>query len=213
MQPRKPQYARRFDWDEAKRMYEDGAPIAWIAERWGVTAGAVSRVVKPGEYERQAKYTKRYQGTGICPKCGGPMNKISELRGHSCIKCANRERRTTVRGDELKCVICKKWYPDDRFYRNKTLAHRRFRASVCKSCSNAARAEYRRTHPESERAASRRAYERKRARKKEKRVWGTAEPEPQLDRWNALLRAVRQEERRGNGNRDREGDDHDRAGG
>lgn len=47
---------------------------------------------------------------------------------------ADRMSSPTVRPTTLRCSSCRKWLPDDAFYRDRTAAHRRGRSHVCREC-------------------------------------------------------------------------------
>lgn len=136
--------ARKFDWDEARRLRnEEGLSYPRIAKRMGVHPNAVRRALNPKEARQQARYKReRSVGKGVCPNCGGPMNLVSQKRGKVCRSCANEQRRTSVRPDELWCFVCKTWKPDEEFPHNKKLPHRRFRHRTCRPCNTAERRKY-----------------------------------------------------------------------
>jgi hypothetical protein len=147
MRKKRERYARRFDWDEAKRLYAEDVPIAWIAAKYQVTASAIRRIVVPGVKEAMAEYSRSHSvGQAHCEKCGKPTNLVAHKRGsRRCPKCAAADKITTVREDTLHCTTCKQWKPDEQFHnsRDEAVAYRRYRRSECKACANARRVKYR----------------------------------------------------------------------
>lgn len=142
-------YTRKFDWEEARRLRAEGVPTREIAKRFGVTYNAVFRVVSPGRMEREAAYKRRWEATGRCDDCGGPMNQASRspARGsRRCVSCASTLRRTSVTADMLQCVTCREWKPDADFPLNRGLPARRDRHRQCRACCTAARRDYRNRH-------------------------------------------------------------------
>ena len=144
---RKRIYERKFDWDEAKRLYDEETPVAWIAKKLRVTEQAVRRVVIPGQKEYMADYQRRASiGQGVCEDCGAPTNKVAQLHGSRwCRSCANKHMATSVRDGELRCMTCRRWLPDEEFHHASAARHRqrRGRRRECKLCANARRKEYR----------------------------------------------------------------------
>ncbi len=134
-------YPRRFDWDEARRLYGGGVSIREIARRMGVVDAAVRRVVVPGERERRAEYQRRLAATGVCRVCGGPKNHVSERTSGSvrCKACQYDAQTVTVREFLLRCVTCKQWKTDEMFSpaRGKDYVRRRNRCKECKPCAAA----------------------------------------------------------------------------
>ena len=159
------QYERRFDWDEARRLYADGLSIRQIALQVGVTWSAVQRVVEPEAYERAAAYSLSRKGKGVCVDCGGPTHESSKYQGSTrCTQCATALRVTSARDGELLCFGCKQWKPDDDFPMNRgSRVARRDRHSYCRSCQTVARREYRHRNIEKQRAYDRQYTARRRA--------------------------------------------------
>lgn len=138
-------YEHHFDWEEAKRLRAEGVPITWIAQKLGVTDGAIRRIVIPGEMERMAQYSREYAiGQGRCERCGATTNKAAQNRGSRlCKSCADDKRATTVRETELLCVKCRQWKPDEQFHNSVNFIRRRGRRNTCKACANKMREDYR----------------------------------------------------------------------
>lgn len=143
-------YERKFDWDEAQRLYDEGVPLEWIASKLHVTTTAIRRIVVPGAMEKMAAYSKQYpHGKTHCKNCGASTNLFSHNRGLGlCKTCAAIERRTTIRETELLCGTCKRWLPDEAFHGGSAdnLRARRGRRRDCRDCSNKRRTRYRQTH-------------------------------------------------------------------
>jgi hypothetical protein len=149
-------YARKFDWDEARRLRAEGASVSEISQQMRVTKAAIWRVVTPGAIEKEAEYHRRLARTGICDECGGPMNRLSRYRGATrCAKCAALANATTVRPDALLCSTCREWKPDEDFPSGNKTKARRGRHSQCRVCLTLAKRDYRRRNRERERAYDR----------------------------------------------------------
>ena len=147
----KPQHVRRFDWDEARGLRDSGMAYTKIAERLGVSAQAIRRVLIPGEYERMDAASSAWLRGGTCERCGG-----SCTRGHDyCAACLPHVQATTVREHELQCTTCREWKPDDAFAGDKRRVARRGRHRQCSECGTKARAAYRKAHLEKQRAYDR----------------------------------------------------------
>ena len=156
-------YKRRFDWELARNLYEQGSTIREIANQVGVSWAAVQRVVVPGVLQREIVYQQVWQQGGVCGECGGPMNKASQRQGHRCRACATKARTMNVREDTLRCQKCRQWKPDAEFPSNRIMLVRRGRHALCRPCNTEEKRAWRQRHPERARATDRAAYERRRA--------------------------------------------------
>lgn len=142
---------RKFDWDEARRLYADGVPIRQIAERMNVSWSGVQRVVVPGSMERARASTSAWHEANRQPCVTGCGNTVTYVgaryhKGH-CRRCASLARGTTARDTELQCMTCREWKPDDDFPRDLSQKYaRRGRAVQCRVCQTVARQEYRERH-------------------------------------------------------------------
>jgi hypothetical protein len=143
-------YQRRFDWDEAKRLYADRVPIAHIAARLGVSDAAIRRIVIPGKKEIMDAHAAAFaaQPVPCIEGCGRTATRITARYGNGrCRECASITLATSVRPDALQCVRCKEWKADDGFPHNrKEQGARRGRHTVCRPCSTSMRREYRERH-------------------------------------------------------------------
>ena len=134
-------YKRRFDYDEARRRYQNGETAVALAEEYGVTDRAIYRVVIPGEIERMNAYQNSFKGKGTCENCGAPTHGLSQrYKGTRYCRDCSTARRTaehvakTVRDSELWCTKCRAWHPDNAFGIYKKAPHyRRDRHTVCKA--------------------------------------------------------------------------------
>lgn len=159
-------YPRKFDWDEARRLRDQGLSYAAIGQRLGVSETAVWRVISEDRMVYTLASNARRQTSGTCHVCGAPCshNATQNRRGGRqpdqdlCRSCANT---TSVRPTTLKCSECGDWYPDDAFWRNRANPHRRGRHQSCKACGVARRKAYRVLHPDQAKAENARNAERR----------------------------------------------------
>jgi hypothetical protein len=140
-------YERKFDWDEASRLYNQGVSLVEIGRRLGVSYTAVRRIVVPGVKEvHDAHALARSAAPVPCIEgCGRTCTKIAAIY-HSgrCVECAAIRQATTAREGELQCYVCREWKPDEDFPHNKSEKFgRRQRHTVCRPCGTIARREYR----------------------------------------------------------------------
>lgn len=159
-------YERKFDWDEAKRLHEDGMSYNAIAARFGVSQTAIWRVVTPGAREKSNARIAAWQKTGVCSDCGGKATRRHAQADSLCMKCSARRSRTSVRDDALWCSGCQQWKPDDDFPKDRAEAHRRDRHVYCRPCNTRTRREWRHRNPEKEKAYQREYYQRVRKHKR-----------------------------------------------
>lgn len=129
---------RKFDWDEAARLYAETKNYSEVARRLGVAMPSVARAVNPAYREHCAQYQreqKPYMGT--CVDCGGPATKVFNYadRGGRCTDCFAKLRATSVREDTLRCGCCRLWLPDEAFPRQAASKSRRQRHSMCTPCA------------------------------------------------------------------------------
>lgn len=177
-------YIRKFDWEEAKRLYADGWRISALAERYGVSFNAVGRVVdeRYKKTERSARKAYHERHRTQCEICGdsvlarthaakrkvGPYIDGREL----CIRCRADERTerlrfndvrvlVAVRCSNLDCANGERWQPPSNFTRGHRFRHIREGGihSQCRACQTRARRKYRATHPEVTAEENRRARE------------------------------------------------------
>lgn len=139
---RKRVYQRKFDHDQARKLYKEGASVYSLARRFNVTTNAVRRVLDPEIRRRMDATTRRYAMQGVCQLCG--RDDISN-NATVCRDCMPIYYATTVREDTLLCSKCHKWKPDEDFQLtpSKRLHARRKRRYQCRACMNKARQDYR----------------------------------------------------------------------
>lgn len=147
--PTKPQYARRFDWDQALAMYDDGFTIAEVASEMGVTNNAIWRIVHHTKEERRILNAARGQRYKDYCECG---RKKARKSTH-CDRCAPYHATTTLRvvlcsdalfWPQLWCSSCKEWKWVPEFTRSVRRAVGRMgRRRTCRACDTRIRREYR----------------------------------------------------------------------
>lgn len=135
----------KFDHDEARRLRAEGMTHSAIAEKLGVSASAVQRVVTPGTIEKRAAYERDWGHQGDRCECGNVIHRRTALRTGKCRECAMRDRRTSVRPDELFCFRCEEWKPDDEFPSDRNRPARRGKHNYCRKCQTEMKREYRRS--------------------------------------------------------------------
>jgi hypothetical protein len=108
-------YTRKFDWDEARRLYDGGLSYAAIGVRLGVSHGAVYFALNEAARKRMAARNSQWQREGVCAECGTGCSRNASRKVTRCSVCANKRRATTVRENELSCRCCKEWKPYNAF--------------------------------------------------------------------------------------------------
>jgi hypothetical protein len=126
-------YTRKFDWDEAQRLHDGGLSYAAIAERFGVSHGAVYFALNEVARKLMAARNSKWQRDGVCVVCGASCSRNASRKITRCATCANKLRATSVRDDELLCLGCRKWKPYDSFPMggNRSRAGRHQQCRVC----------------------------------------------------------------------------------
>jgi hypothetical protein len=142
---------RTFDWDEAKRLRAEGLSYAKIGAALGVSYTAVYLAVNDEQRERQRAYHAAWQKQGpACVDCGKTTSRNRRRASLRCADCRNAHLIATapsVHPDTLRCYRCRKWKPDDDFYRSADAKKaRRGRKQQCKQCDNTMRREHRQRH-------------------------------------------------------------------
>jgi hypothetical protein len=135
-------YTRKFDWDEARRLREAGTPYATISTRLGVSYGAVYFALNDGARELMAARNKQWQREGVCEDCGARCSRNASRAVTRCSACAGKIRATSVRGNELLCLTCRKWQPHEAFPMGGNRA-RSGRHQQCRTCNTDAKREWR----------------------------------------------------------------------
>lgn len=137
-------YERRFDYDEAKRLREEGLTYQQIASRFGVTDSAVYWAVNDGAREAMIARHGEWQRGGTCVDCGSPCSRNRSRRHERCHACASLARATSVRPNELRCRTCHEWKPDEGFPGGeRPNGARRGRHGQCRSCLTEAKRAWR----------------------------------------------------------------------
>ncbi len=149
------QYVRAFDYEEARRRHAQGESISLLAREYGVSSARVRQVVNPDVAARAAARASAYRWP--CMDCGAP----TRTKGRRCSSCSVRLRATSVRENELQCVTCRKWKPDDAFPLSRSEEVRRGRHSQCRPCQTESKRAYRERKREKQRAYDR-EYKRRR---------------------------------------------------
>lgn len=132
-------YVRAFDWDEARRLHDEGHSYSAIARRYGVTPAAVRRVLVPGLREkinaRAVEWVREnHPHVGPCVDCGEPCSSARYRHGARCKACDTKAKATSVHPDALRCCLCQLWLPDEDFSPAPSKAQRRGRTAECKPC-------------------------------------------------------------------------------
>jgi ribosomal protein S27E len=157
-------YKRRFDWDEARRRRAEGESISALAREYGVSIMAVYYAVNDEARARMAETNYRWVRSARCPDCGAQTTRHSATEDRRCVNCAAIARATSVREDELQCITCREWKPDDQFPSDYRRIARRGKHRQCRPCQTKARRDYRHRHREAEAAYSRERYRARKAR-------------------------------------------------
>ena len=140
---------RRFDHDEARRLYAEGWSLAQLARRFGVRYQSIKLAVDPAHREQRNNWRREhYLESGRCPECGAPvwghMRAATSMNGYvrkgRCADCAHRARATSVRPTTLRCHACHEWKTDEEFSPLRAKGKfRRRRHIECKPCAAARR--------------------------------------------------------------------------
>lgn len=151
---------RKFDWDRAVALFDDGWTVVDIAAEMEVSPTAVWRIIDPDLMERMNARARAVAKGGIaCDNCGRPRSsnptQIRRAREAGklllCKPCRDIEAVTSVRlvrdedglwWPQLRCRDCREWKWMTDFTRGKQ-AGRFFRKGTCRSCDTAARRKHR----------------------------------------------------------------------
>jgi hypothetical protein len=163
-------YQRKFDWDEARRLREEGLSWSVIARELGVSSAAVQRVCDPKRREQMAEATARYMKSASCVDCGKSCTPVAfhKNKGNTeprCNRCANLfYLATSYRDGEQRCSECRQWKPLWDYPRRKTRIMGRHK--ICTPCGTKMKRDWRARNLERSREYDR-EYKRKwRAQKK-----------------------------------------------
>lgn len=161
---------RKFDWDIAKRLRDEGMTYNDIAKQLGVTKMAVVYAVDDDLRRKQRAYHSEWQKAskrwvGTCIDCGDPATRTRGYgsRHGRCRACAAKTLTTTVREDTLRCSCCGLWLPDEEFHNQAQRKHRRGRHGICRPCSAVMKRDWRQANPDLSRAYERARYQRRKA--------------------------------------------------
>lgn len=170
-------YARKFDWDEARRLRSQGWTLVEIARKFGVSPRAVGYAVNDEILARMRAYHAEYQRGGTCVDCGAEISHNASRPVSRCVRCSAIRLGTSARDGELFCFRCKEWKPDDAFPRSRSEKFaRRERHTLCRSCQTEAKREYRKRNRERERAYERAYRTRHRAEARARAAEEAAKP-------------------------------------
>ena len=157
-------YRRKFDYEEARRRYAAGESQKALAAEYGVSIARMCQVLNPEVGRRDDERRREWGRNSVCPDCGARATRKRKSEQHRCRECHSRRMATTVRPDELRCITCKEWKPDDEFPSNRAISpHRRGRHSQCRSCQTIARRDHRRRNREADNAYQREYRRRRRS--------------------------------------------------
>ena len=162
-------YERRFDHDEAKRLRASGWTWRALADRYGVCANAVVRVVDDRARARLDASTRQWM-TALCDDCGSECthNWSSKHGRHDRVVCRpcsmerRKEESLLSRMDEngdLLCSGCGVYRPMVDFVMRQSGSPR----SRCRACETEARRVHRHANIEATRAWDREYKRRRRA--------------------------------------------------
>jgi Helix-turn-helix domain of resolvase len=150
-------YSRRFDWEEAERLREDGQSVAAIARQFGVTPEAVALATDPSRRARARERKRRWAiGRASCVDCGGPVYPRADA--HRCAACAARAA-AKVREGEAWCPDCGEWRPLGDF---RSANNARGVVHYCRAHETARRKAWRDRNRERQRLYERERYKRRR---------------------------------------------------
>jgi DNA-directed RNA polymerase subunit RPC12/RpoP len=151
--------ARKFDWDEARRLHAEGLTYVEIGRRLGVTDMAIRFACDPEARTRANAYHDAWQRSGQCPDCGAQTTRRAGGVYARCRDCASRARVKVIDGTAY-CPTCDTWKPLDQFSRSGRSPARGVHKE-CRPCDSARRRRWRIENRERERA-----YDRERRRRK-----------------------------------------------
>lgn len=140
---------RKFDHDEARRLFAGGATVAAIAAHHSVSWSAVARVVDPDFRTRSDERSRIWMRDHYRKPCAcgcGRLVWMGTGRSGLCCRCHGAARATTVRPTGLLCNRCREWKPDESFPHSRANLARRGRHSTCRACQAPARQESRLLH-------------------------------------------------------------------
>ncbi len=152
-------YIRKYDHDECRRLYAQGASVSELAERYGVTTTAITICVDPEARARNYARASAFYKTS-CEDCGNPcliasapMKRAKSGRS-LCAICSAKERRENVQVDgdgtviAVHCASCKEWKPAEAFGKGKRYPDLREGGfhNGCRACNVAMRRAYRNRH-------------------------------------------------------------------
>ena len=132
---------RRYDHDEARRLYGEGVSVRELSARFGVSEYSIRYAVVPGEADkiRERQKESSLRKGNVCIDCGKPIHAARGIHQTTrpykrCQACASAARRI-VTDNEMRCSSCKQWKPDSEFFSSAGLDARRGHDRRCKTCS------------------------------------------------------------------------------
>lgn len=174
---------RRFDWDAALALLDEGYTVSAVARHFGVTSGAVYRITLPEEERKLFKAAAIYEVQHDLCECGR-AKLVWSAHCARCVRFHQTGARLTDPDEsglvwlELWCGGCGKWLPNTAFCRSKNNPGRGSRRERCRSCDTAERRAYReRTKVACEICGGKRLADReklphlRRGRKRERKLW------------------------------------------
>jgi hypothetical protein len=131
-------YERKFDWDEARRLREEGESYTKLGARFGVSASAIYFACNPKAYEAARVRSSAAQRSGICVVCGERCSwNRAQQTAPRCRRCAALDRTTTVEWDDhgaigrIRCHVCHVWKDVDEFAPSQRYSG----ARTCRVCN------------------------------------------------------------------------------
>ena len=113
-------YERKFDWEEAAKLYQEGQSTVQLAARYGVTHRAVNRVLEMHGVERRpaSPATSVRPTTLECVICKRwlpdsefahhPRNKARRFHHRQCRECGTKARQDYRERHKIPCEKCGK---------------------------------------------------------------------------------------------------------
>lgn len=142
--------ARKFDWDEARRLRAQGMTYAAIAAQLGVTSTAVALAcddrARAMAWARSAEYQRQHGNPFMYDTCACGGRK--HTRAKRCRACWEADHRKQI--DEhgnLWCHHCKRYLAPRSFSADfRLMETRKGRRRVCTECDTKMRREYTEAH-------------------------------------------------------------------
>src|SRR5688500_3221363 len=133
-------YERKFDWDEARRLYDAGWNKTAMARHFGVSWHSVHRALDPLARAKAAAISRAWQRGGVCPGCGKRATRTGPKQ-HLCVACAAKGK-AKVKDGSAYCPTCDVWKPLAEFSFSNTRPTRGVHTE-CRDCSTRRRKAWR----------------------------------------------------------------------